>query len=725
MQGREVPIKDVSLRRSLALAHTSGLTLGPVSQIYSKVAEPTSRARTESSSADSSAQKPTPVVGAVFSPQRPKEQAIPDVVPMRRGRVPAATSAQHKQKPAPSPHPVNGDPFAALDSQNASGKADELSSRFPTLDQFDLLHHQGRKFDFDAPSSGQSTPPTQDLNRRLSQHLADEAFAVPSSKAKTAAERQRGISGTSPAPPQAQATPPPAGFAGQKPASAPPRPAEMSRAQSIITSNPELQALSSKSSKYVSTGTMTTPPREVPPVYRFPPSDQQRPTGGAVQMDSTPPQTWSRPEEKPIVVQKPTMAQAHGHIRHASSSRPSLEGGRPSADLLDLTNATRGPRGDMRRPSSTHLESNIDFLRERETAQSQNTGHQRASSRGYQPQSSQESVLEDNTNIESNVDFLRSMEDDGKKRDWGSRHGKRGSISSISGTKNILSGKFGDAFKRFEDRNPPAASQPVATRTLSPLKVDDRPELTPIAGSEATDGRSDDGRLVDNTDDDLTPEARRELERQQLEEEERRVEAAAAEYRQRATRKNGPAPPPKPAGGSARAVSIQNRVQSLLSEEQKSSANVPRTAHGYGVYSDAAAASSQPEKRAPEVPRKPIGTGSKGRPAQVPTPGSASLPSRAIAPSPPVGPKPATGAKPGAPAAPRKPPHLHNIPTGTRPASPPNQAPEQDGVPPGFSLDMTPSQKEEYIRDFTKRYPSLGSIEMVERDLDVEQGRGR
>lgn len=487
----------------------------------------------------------------------------------------------------------------------------------------------------------------------------------------------------------------------------------MSRAQSIITSNPELQAISSQSSKYVSIGTMTTPPREAPPIYRFPPSDQKRPAGGALQADSTP-QSWSRPEEKPAAAQKPAVAQAQGHIRHSSSSRPSLEGGRPSADLLDLTNTTHESRGGLRRPSSTHLESNIDFLRERETAKAQSSGHQRIPSIGFKTQPSQDSVLEDNTNIESNVDFLRSMEDDGKKREWGSKQGKRGSISSISGTKNILSGKFGDAFKRFEVSNPPAASQPPPARTPSPLKVDDRPALTPIAGSEATDGRSDDGRLLDNADD-VTPEARRELERQQLEEEERRVEAAAAEYRQRAGRKNGPVPPPKPAGGSARAVSIQNRVQSLLSEEQKAAANVPRTAHGYGVYSDAAAASNRPEKRAPEVPRKPVPPGSKGMPVRHPTSGSAP------APSPPVGPKPGAGAKP-APAAPRKPAHLNNIPTGARPGSPPREASQQEAVPSGFSLDMTPGQKEEYIRDFTKRYPSLGAIEMVERDLGAESG---
>ena len=339
---------------------------------------------------------------------------------------------------------------------------------------------------------------------------------------------------------------------------------------------------------------------------------------------------------------------------------------------------------------------------------------------GFKPQTSQESVLEDNTNIESNVDFLRNMEDE-KKRDRSSKHMKRGSVSSLSGTKNILSGKFGDAFKRFEVSHPPQASQPPPDRSPSPPLHDERPRLTPIAGSEATDGRSDDGRFVDAADDEETPEMRREIERQRLEEEERRVEAAAAAYRQRVSNKEAPTLPPRPAGSAARAVSIQNRVQSLLSEEQKSSANVPRTAHGYGVYSDAAAAVSRTEKRAPEVPRKPIVTGSKTRPIQHIPSGTASASAPRSTPSPAVGPKPGTGTKP---PAPKKPVHLNNIPTGTtRPGSPPAQASYQEAVPSGVSLDMTPGQKEEYIRDFSKRFPSLGAIEMVERDLTADSGR--
>lgn len=37
-------------------------------------------------------------------------------------------------------------------------------------------------------------------------------------------------------------------------------------------------------------------------------------------------------------------------------------------------------------------------------------------------------------------------------------------------------------------------------------------------------------------------------------------------------------------------------------------------------------------------------------------------------------------------------------------------------------LQMTPAEKDDYIRDFQKRFPSLGAIEMVERDFGEGEG---
>ncbi|PKS06807.1 hypothetical protein jhhlp_006882 [Lomentospora prolificans] len=694
MQGRKVPIKDIysgnTKLASLSKSH-------PVSN----------ESRPES----------TPVVGATFSPPVQQQQAIPEVVPMRRGRPPPAAAPapqqqqqqqppRQQQKPNASPQRVNGDPFAALDSKKVTGSADELSSRFPTLDQFDLFHAKGMKFDFDSPPS--PAQGSDDLRDRVSEKLADEAFAIPRGSPPKAADVPKPAASTPPVV-QSQPRPPSVVVSSKKPSSTPLKPVEMSRAQAIITSNPELQAISAKTSNYVSTGTMTTPPRDDsaqrtgPQIYRFPPSDQKGPVSGLMEVNSTQ-QSWNRPDDTSSTATRPVE-----HMRQPSnSSRPSLEGGRPPADLLDISEAHRGALGERQRPSSTHLESNLDFLREREAAKSQNSLHQRLPSLS-KTSSAPSAPVVNNANIESNVDFLRSMENDDKKKDRTSKQSKHRSIPSLSG-KHIIASKFGDAFKRFESNTPP--QQPPPARTPSPSGSSQRSALTPIAGSGGTDGRSYDAGLLNMQEENITPEMRREAERLRLEEEERRVEAAAAEYRQRVTNKEAPTPLPKSIGGYSRAVSIQNRVQSLLQEEQKSSTNVQRTAQGYGHYSDTAAAQSRLDKQLPELPRKPVG--SKPR-VQTPS-ASGNLTSVPIRAKPAIGPKP---------VAPRKPIHLNNIPTGGRPASPPKPAIyHQSHQPPsGFSPDMTQAQKEDYISDFSKRFPSLGALEMVEGDVGTEAGR--
>ncbi|TEA21486.1 Serine/threonine-protein kinase ppk30 [Colletotrichum sidae] len=733
----------------------------PIHDIYSgKQASESSKGRV--SSGDASHTKP--VVGAVFAPAAQETQAIPDIVPMRRGRLPVTNQqpqAHQAAKPSPSPMRVtSGDPFAALDSQAApaavrpapapAGEVEDFSSRFPSLDQFSLLHEQGSKFNFDS-----NTPPSghrQSQAQRGPDNLADAAFVSAQSPPKTQEPiRPRTVapSGAASYTPPVVKSPPPgtAGVTGvTKTASAPPKPAEMSRAHAIIKQNPELQAIShsqsqpqpqtqyqASASRYVSTGTMTTSPppeqqaREPKPIWRVPTSDSTRSTSLPRQPESKPashavaegPGAGSTPRV-PSYQLRPT------HVRHPSSSRPSLEGGRPSSEQLDSSAQRRSIDGRPR-PVSTHLESNLDFLREKEgiprPLPSPGLLSPRFPDRVPSPSTAEP---DEDAPIESNVEFLRSMEEsDSKKKDWGVKHGKRGSLSSLSGTKNILAGRFGDAFKRFEGNQAPAPA-----RTPSPLKQLDRNTLTPIEGSEATDGRTDDGKALEETED-MTPAMRRELERLRLEEEERRVEAAAAEYRQRfsspGSSSGGPTPLPKSIGGVSRAVSIQNRVQNLLNEGQKSSAQVPRTAQGYGVYTDTAAAASRLDKQLPDIPRKPVG-GAKPRPI---TPSNSQnvmvhkVRSSASEPIPPAG-RTTPGPRP---VAPRKPMHLNSLPTGGHAGSPPKaaHAPSASsehlvgvGLPGRPVLEMSAKEKDDYLQDFSKRFPSLGSIEMVERDLAAE-----
>ncbi|KAM5345355.1 hypothetical protein ACJ41O_011217 [Fusarium nematophilum] len=305
------------------------------------------------------------------------------------------------------------------------------------------------------------------------------------------------------------------------------------------------------------------------------------------------------------------------------------------------------------------------------------------------------------------MDFLRSLEDSER-----AKSSKRSSLTSLSGNKNILAGKFGDAFKRFEGGSP-------SGRNPSPQRDLGRRDLTPIAGSEATDGRSDDGRIQED-EDSMTPEMRREMERLKLQEEEQRVEAAQAEYRRRVAAGNrGPPVPPKSIGGVSRAVSIQNRVQSLLNEDQKSS-NVQRTAQGYGKYTDTPDIGNKPDKAIPGVPRKPLNI-TKTRTETSASTGSASTSSA----------PPGLASKPPAkPPAPKKPVHLNSLPTGPRPASPQKLNRAQTSseqlinldLPGRPVLEMTSKEKEDYIQDFTKRFPSLGTIEMVEREIGSQNG---
>jgi AP2-associated kinase len=306
------------------------------------------------------------------------------------------------------------------------------------------------------------------------------------------------------------------------------------------------------------------------------------------------------------------------------------------------------------------------------------------------------------------MDFLRSLEDSER-----AKAGKRSSLTSLSGNKNILAGKFGDAFKLFE------GSSPNSGRVPSPEREAARRDLTPIAGSEATDGRSDDGHVHDD-EDSITPEMRREMERLKLLEEEQRVEAAQAEYRKRvAAGQRGPPVPPKSIGGVSRAVSIQNRVQSLLNEEQKPS-NIQRTAQGYGKYTDTPEASDKPEKPLPGVPKKPLNvTKTRGDASQVRSPSSTASAPASLTSKPPM-----------KPPAPKKPVHLNSLPTGQRPPSPQKptraQTASEDLIsmdsPGQQMLEMTAQEKDDYLQDFSKRFPSLGSIEMVEREIGGQNG---
>jgi len=289
------------------------------------------------------------------------------------------------------------------------------------------------------------------------------------------------------------------------------------------------------------------------------------------------------------------------------------------------------------------------------------------------------------TNISSDIEYLKAKEEEERERKQhhkrlssGSKHMKRSSLPSIglaAGTK-LLAGKFGDAFKRFEgsDSNNGNHRDRSESPSRDPINV-----LTPIAGSEATD-LSDDRPGWDETEE-LSPEMKRELEKRKLEAEERRVANAAAEYRQRLAARGGGS---AGAGVSTKASSIQNRVQSLLSENDRPS---QKTASGYGRFTE----SPEPQQRVGErsqtfqpprnVPVQPLSTSS--------APASAVDLARGEIRS-------------QRPVAPPKPKVLQNA-----------------IIDNGATRDETEVKlDDDWEVNFSKRYPSLSGLEMVETSIE-------
>ena len=228
--------------------------------------------------------------------------------------------------------------------------------------------------------------------------------------------------------------------------------------------------------------------------------------------------------------------------------------------------------------------------------------------------------------------------------------------------------------------------------------------MTPIAWSEATD-LSDERHGLEETED-LPPETRRELERRRLSAEEKRVANAAAEYRKRLAEKDGE-------GGRdpTRAVSIQNKVQSLLKENDKPATKI---AAGYRRFADSIASPQMkqfevshkvPAKQPPQssalqkVAGQPPGLVVKTM--SEPPPSTVTSPPTVLSP-----PIQRTTSRPTAPPKPKK------MRTGNEEA-----APQTTGA--GLvNSNIAISPADDWEAKFSKKYPSLSGLEMVETEID-------
>ncbi|KAF2476974.1 uncharacterized protein BDR25DRAFT_276598 [Lindgomyces ingoldianus] len=714
----------------------------PIKDIYSNRTQSEDRRNQQLPSPEPRVSSP-PVIGLQKVAPVQQVQAIPDITPMRRGRPTAPVQQPPAAKPSPSPmRGTTSDPFAALDSQNVqvrSAAADELAARFPSLDEFSLLHDRGQKFEFgQAPTSD----PKQDtINKRVTQALADDAFAFPV------------VSQTGPTPTTKPSSNTSSSGVSRSTSVTKSKPYEPPK-EAVRQPNPTIVQPTPQRPAMVSTGIQTSPSpspglQKYPDVnkraiWRVPDSSPNHSRTLSQPRSLEKPQTslatlkpdYTLPPRPSILESSRSMSQtaALSIPRSPASSRPSLESQRPSAlDISDTLGRSKSANSRPR-PTSVHVESNLDYLRDREMAPGRSFDAP-SLSRGPPSGAIQDSDTEaEEKNITSNVDFLRAMEDDSglkkhhRRSSSQSKQSKRSSLPSISlsNTKNIVKGKFGDAFRKFEsnsssnqDRDPP----------LTPTdRLIDRSGkiLTPIAGSEATGGTSDDERAIDETQD-LPPEVRRELERRRLSQEEKRVADAAAEYRKRLAEQGENS---KGKAGPSRASTIQNRVRSLLDDTKHVSTS--RTAEGYGHYTDSGKPlptrpqEQIPVSRPPAIARKPL-------PKAIPT---------TLQPQPQLQSPDLTFPKPR-----QQPPISTSAPVaaairtvtgppGQRPSAPPKPKALRTGgsadpvtgkdkpLPAPGGVSGTSGEDDWDMASFSKRYPSLSGLEMVETEIPGSTSAG-
>ncbi|PYI28779.1 ARK protein kinase family [Aspergillus indologenus CBS 114.80] len=650
MQGKDVPISDIYAARSTSEARR-----------YQELPPSPTEA---------------PQVGAVFSPPVQETQIIPEIAPMRRGRPTRPTqSPHHSAKPSPSPFRGSGDPFSVLDNaQRPRDSADEFTNRFPSLDQFQILHEKGGKFDFES-AVPESSPEDDDLARRLTNALADDAFAKHQSPGPEGSASQRPTQ-----PPSTQSAPV----------------ERVDNARDEGRASVPLYQPAPQRPTMVSTGTMTSPPPtpgvadykpSSRPVYKFPPADHQRR-----------PSSHKQPSESDLKAKAPSpstnaVVQPRGSSDRISdlsaSPRPSLEGGRPSnLEVGESAGRSRSANGRSR-PVSVHAGARYELPRGSESARSSLDLPRPPYYEGGAPLQHARTEADSLANISSDVDYLRAREEESnKKRDkrysGTAKHGKRSSLStlSLSGTK-MFAGRFGDAFRRFEHSN-------SESKVQSPV-TEEAPSKPPMMLTSADLTSEPASELIDmDGNEDISPEMRRELERRRLSQEEKRVANAAAEYRRRVA-EGGQAGAGAGAGGwrdGPRSQAIQNKVQSLLGESARAPPP-PKTATGYGRYTDETAGA---------LPAKPteLRSSRASAPAEQPTS---------------IGKQPTASGRPGSssggarPALPPKPKSLR-MPTGME-----GQAGSQDRSP---TVAATPASAggEDWEASFSRRFPSLSGLEM-------------
>ena len=651
----------------------------------------------------------SPRVGAFYAQPSPSVhvQAATTIVPMRRGRP--QTSSSPRALP-PKLHPSRGSgsqdaPFAALDGPSSTASAatfprDERSGPFPSIEQFDLLHRSGGTLDLDPKPPRQTTTRAAHLSQRVTETLADEAFAQ-ATRSKPASTDQ--LRSTSPSTAheasqgrRAQVQPVPNGHPSPTTHAVPAvRPTMIS--QGNMTSQPPwaINHLGPERQPDLNHEIASSAPASTADPSRYPPHLGRTPKPH--------PSTRGLRAGTPAIAR--SKSQTSTGAKPAPSPRSSMDLKRPPPSLAST--AAAAPSG--RRPVSLYVDPNVhsSHHNRRWSGRPDDDGPDERSvahrSVGHSPPRGE-------TTIASNVDFLRAMEDDegwrrrekGRNGEW--RHTKRASMPSISFAntkKTLLAGKFGDAFRRFETNvgaTAPDAREGRHGHTLPPITM----------SNPTSDGGDDDGGSPAETEG-IGAEVRRELERQALAQEERRVEAAAADYRRRfadralehqpgrATTTTTTTP------GWSKATSIQDTIRSILgdqpppgSDDMSSVLGTPDLVSSGTAYSGShhLLRSSSSAKSTTHSPVPSDGGLTRGT-APHDDVSSSSAASKSTRPS------------TSRPRAPPKPDQLRSDAA---------RAPHRARPDPGGPIAMAASS-EGWETDFHQRYPSLSKLEMIETDI--------
>ena len=691
---------------------------------------------------------------------------------MRRGR-PTKAGGQI-EVPKPSPSPLRGgasDPFTALDSAPKvvpdAVPVDDASIRYPPLDEFSLLHDSGSKFAFDPKSEGPKKAP-RDISQRVTDALADEAFAQPKSIARASGESHP--------------------LTRSPRLEAKGKPGAIDTATAMPTSTPQ-QAIPERPAM-VSTGTMTSPSppspgvhnnatSNRPPIFRFPSSSSNHRSSSqpraydASELAASNPRFEGSGQTRPNLLDHRSRSQILT-LDGSKQSQPSFDGSHRSSYLGGLDNSIHRSKSANSKPRPTSVQApskptllrrlSRDRARPEEPKQDLYNTSYLTSARTGDPDDGEEAVK-----IDSNVDFLKAMEEEDatkrkeKRLSSGSKHIKRASMPavSLSGTKSLLAGRFGEAFRRFET-NTSGSEEHESSR--SPVRGTSG--LTPIAGSEATDGRSDDGNDLEESEE-IPPEMRRELERRRLSQEEKRVADAAAAYRQRLSEKGGDRSRGRAGGGQTgnKAASIQSKVQSLLDESGRASPSPTKTTSGYGRFTERSDSPTRQRPQQSQTQHPPRNSSlqitskqpSNGEPSQLPPrpmqqpdlPPTNALPLTSVRqkssltssqptitalPRHSTPPSDRTFQRPPGPPRPQPKPHALRTgdqnpqspiklaaPLATRKSLP--QQPQPQLQPPPPKTSTLDGANDDWETNFSKRYPDLSGLQMIETEID-SGGRG-